>query len=98
MGLLFIGSLARKRSLASAALLFLLLVDEIEGLCFTAVAVLLQRPDLFMSVQDVLFPSVLAVAAAVTLVRNWRRPDPAPALEPIEAVEAGMLAQRIGAR
>jgi hypothetical protein len=95
---MFIGALARKRSLASAALLFLLLVDEIEGLCFTAVAVVLQRPDLFMSMQEVVFPAVLAVAGAVALVRNWRLPEPEPALEPIEALEASALAQRIGAR
>jgi hypothetical protein len=95
--LVFIGGLARKRSLASAALLFLLLVDEIEGLCFTAVAVVLQRPDLFMSMQEILFPAVLAVAGVVSLVRNWRLPEPAPVEEPIEALEVSVLAQRIGA-
>jgi hypothetical protein len=41
--LAFLGDLARQRSLASAALLFLVLVDEIEGLAFLAVGVLLQR-------------------------------------------------------
>jgi len=95
---MFIGALVRKRSLASAALLFLLLVDEIEGLCFTAVAVVLQRPELFMSMQDVIFPAVLSVAGVVALVSNWRLPEPAPVEEPIEAVEAGVLTQRIGAR
>src|SRR4051812_37930102 len=98
VGLMFIGALVRKRSLASAALLFLLLVDEIEGLCFTAVAVVLQRPELFMSMQDVIFPAVLSVAGVVALVSNWRLPEPAPVEEPIEAVEAGVLTQRIGAR
>lgn len=94
---MFIAGLAQKRSLASAALLFLLLVDEIEGLCFTAVAVVLQKPELFMSMQDVLFPAVLAVAGVVALVRNWRMPEPAPKLEPIEVLEQTALSQRIGA-
>jgi hypothetical protein len=88
----------QKRSLASAALLFLLLVDEIEGLCFTAVAVVLQKPELFMSMQNVLFPAVLGVAGVVALVRNWRMPEPAPAIEPMESLEQKILSQRIGAR
>jgi len=95
---MFIGSLVQKRSLASAALLFLLLVDEIEGLCFMAVAVVLQKPEMFMALQDVLFPAVLGVAGVVALVRNWRMPEPAPALEPVESVEQTVLSQRIGAR
>ena len=49
----FLGDLARKRSLASAAFLFLLLVDEIEGLAYMAVAVVLGQPDLFLSMQQV---------------------------------------------
>ena len=93
---MFISTLARKRSVASAALLFLLLVDEIEGLCFTAVAVVLQRPDLFMAMQDVLFPAVLCVAGVVALVRNWRLPEQTIE-EPIESVELSTLTRRIGA-
>ena len=93
---MFIGALARQRSLASAALLFLILVDEIEGLAFTAVGVVMGRPDLFMTMQDVLFPTVLCVAGTVALVRNWRRPEP-KIEEPIEELEASFLAQRIGA-
>jgi len=82
--------------MASAALLFLLLVDEIEGMCFTAVAVVLGRPELFMSMQDVLFPAVLCVAGIVALVRNWRLPE-AKVEEPIESVEVAVLTRRIGA-
>lgn len=93
---MFIGALARKRSVASAALLFLLLVDEIEGMCFTAVAVVLGRPELFMSMQDVLFPAVLCVAGIVALVRNWRLPEQ-KVDEPIESVEVDVLTRRIGA-
>ena len=93
---MFIAGLARKRSLASAALLFLVLVDEIEGMCFTAVAVVLGRPDLFMTMQDVLFPATLAVAGVVALAHNWRMPEP-KVEEPVEALEISALAQRIGA-
>lgn len=93
---MFIGALARRRSVASAALLFLLLVDEIEGMCFTAVAVVLGRPDLFMAMQDMLFPAVLCVAGVVALVRNWRLPEPTVE-EPVESVELSALTRRIGA-
>ena len=93
----FLGDLARKRSLASAAFLFLLLVDEIEGLAYVAVAVVFGRPDLFLSMQQVFFPVVLLVAAAVSLARNWRRAEQIEAAAPIEAVELNALTQRIGA-
>jgi hypothetical protein len=93
----FLGDLARKRSLASAAFLFLLLVDEIEGLAYLALAVVVGRPDLFLSMQQVFFPVVLLVAAAVSLARNWRRAEPIVVLAPIETVELNTLTQRIGA-
>lgn len=93
----FLGDLARRRSLASAAFLFLLLVDEIEGLAFLAVGVLLGRPEVFLSMQEVFFPVVLLVAAAVSLARNWRRSAPPRIVAPIEPVELSVLTQRIGA-
>jgi hypothetical protein len=93
---MFIAALARKRSLASAALLFLLLVDEIEGLAFTGVGVALARTDLFIAMQAVLFPVVLCVAGSVALARSWHLPE-AKIEEPIEALEVGFLTQRIGA-
>ena len=93
----FLGDLARKRSLASAAFLFLLLVDEIEGLAYIAVAVVLGQPDLFLSIQQVFFPVVLLVAAAVSLARNWRRAERLEVVAPIESVELNTLTQRIGA-
>ena len=93
----FLGDLARKRSLASAAFLFLLLVDEIEGLAYMAVGVVLGQPDLFLSMQQAFFPVVLVVAAAVSLARNWRRAERVEAVAPIEAVELNALTQRIGA-
>jgi len=97
VGIEFLADLARQRSLASAALLFLLLVDEIEGLVFVALGVLLHRLDLFLQAQDVLFPAIVLVAGAVSLVRNWRRPpahQPLPAPEPLDLA---VLARRIGA-
>jgi hypothetical protein len=93
----FLGDLARKRSLASAAFLFLLLVDEIEGLAYVAVGVVFGRPELFLSMQQVFFPVVLFVAAAVSLARNWRRAERIQTVAPIETVELNTLTQRIGA-
>jgi hypothetical protein len=93
----FLGDLARKRSLASAAFLFLLLVDEIEGLAYVAVGVVFGRPELFLSMQQVFFPVVLFVAAAVSLARNWRRAERIQTVAPIETVELNALTQRIGA-
>ena len=92
----FLGDLARQRSLASAALLFLVLVDEIEGLVFLGVGVLLQRIDLFLSVQDALFPAALFVAGAVTLTRSWRQSPVVEPLVPVEMVELSTLNERIG--
>lgn len=97
VGMAFLADLTRQRSLASAAFLFLLLVDEIEGIAYLGVAVLLGRPELFLSMQQVFFPVVLFVAAAVSLARNWRRATPSQIVVPIESVELNALTQRIGA-
>jgi hypothetical protein len=93
----FLGDLARKRSLASAAFLFLMLVDEIEGLAYMAVGVVLGQPELFLSMQQVFFPVVLLVAGAVSLAGSWHRAATVEAVAPIEAVELNTLTQRIGA-
>jgi hypothetical protein len=93
---MFIGSLARQRSLASAALLILVLVDEIEGLIFLAVGGVAQRTDLFLSAQDVLFPAVVAVAGVTSIVRNWRMRTERKAAEPVEMLDPAALASRIG--
>ncbi len=74
-----------------------MLVDEIEGLVFVAVGVILHRVDLFLSVQDVLFPAAVVVAGLVSLVRNWRRRAPEAPLPAPEPLELAVLAQRIGA-
>jgi len=96
VGISYLLGLARQRSLPAAALLFLLLVDEIEGLIFAVVGVVLHRVDLFLAAQDTLFPAVVLIAAVAALARNWRRPakpSPLPAVEPLDL---GVLAQRIG--
>jgi hypothetical protein len=92
--LAFLGDLARQRSLASAAFLFLMLVDEIEGLVFLGVGVLAHRIDLFLESQNVIFPAIVLVAGAVSLARNWRRRATVEP-EPIETMELTALTARI---
>lgn len=94
----FLGDLARKRSLASAALLFLILIDEIQGMFFLVFGVFLAKPELFLRMQEVLFPAAIVAAGVVTLARFWRRKAPARPAEPaVEMLEFSTLAQRIGA-
>lgn len=93
--MLFVAKLAQQRSPAAAALLFLLLVDEIEGLIFLAVGVLMKRVDLFLEVQDVLFPSIVVLCGAVAIIRNVRRRR-AERVVVVEPVDVTSLAQRIG--
>ena len=97
VGLAFLGHLARQRSLASAALFFLVLVDEIEALVFLAVGIVLHRIDLFLAAQDVLLPAVLFVAGAATLARSWRRVDQAEPVLPVEPMELAALTERTSA-
>jgi hypothetical protein len=93
VGLAFLGDLARQRSLASAALLLLLLVDEIEGLVFLAVGVAAHRVDLFVVSQDVLFPAIVVVAGVVSVARNWRRSEKIE-VEPMEMLDLAALTAR----
>ena len=97
MGVEFLLGLIRRRSLASAALLFLLLVDEMEGMAFVAVGVLLHRVDLFVAMQNAVFPAVVVVAGVTSLVSNWHRRPPPVVLPDPEPVELAALTQRIGA-
>lgn len=92
----FLGDLARQRSLASAALLFLMLVDEIEGLIFLAVGVLLGRIDLFVASQEILFPAVVLVSAAVSIARNVRRQPRPRKVETVEMMDAVSIVARVG--
>lgn len=92
----FLGDLARQRSLASAALLFLMLVDEIEGLIFLAVGVLLGRMDLFVASQEILFPAVVLVSAAVSIARNVRRQRHPRKVQTVEMMDAASIVARVG--
>jgi len=97
VGLAFLGDLARQRSLASAALLFLVLVDEIEGLAFLALGPIAHHADVFLASQDWLFPAAVLLAGALSLVRNWRRRTKTQAApDPVEMLDAAMLSARIG--
>ena len=93
--MLFVAKLAQQRSPAAAALLFLLLVDEIEGLIFLAVGVLMKRVDLFLEVQNVLFPAIVVLCGAVAIIRNVRRRQ-AERIVAVEPVDVAALAERIG--
>lgn len=93
----FLGDLARQRSVASAALLFLMLVDEIEGLIFLAVGVLLGRVDLFVSSQELIFPAVVGLSAVVSVTRNVRRRRAeAKAEAALEMMDTASIVARIG--
>ncbi len=84
--------------LGQAALLYLVLLDEVEGLAFVALGIVLHRLDFFVEAQSALFPAALLVAGVTTGALRWRRkPSPTPALgAPLEQVGAQELAQRIG--
>ena len=72
-----------------------MLVDEIEGMVFVAVGVLMHRVDLFLAAQDTLFPAIVVVSAVVSVARNWRRAE-AVELPPVEELELATLTARIG--
>ncbi len=94
----FLRDLARKRTLASAALLFLILIDEIQGMFYVVFGVFLAKPDLFLRMEDVLFPVSIIAAGTVTLLRFWRRRAPARKAEPVvEMLDRSTIAERIGA-
>src|SRR4051812_34538772 len=93
----FLGDLARKRTLASAALLFLILIDEIEGMFYVVFGVFLAKPDMFLRMEDVLFPASIVAAGLVTLMRFWRRKAPARKQEAaVEMLDLSTIAERIG--
>ena len=71
-----------------------MLVDEIEGLIFVAVGILLDRKDLFMSSQEVLFPAVVVVSAVVSIVRNVRRHRAETKAEPVEMMDVASIVAR----
>jgi hypothetical protein len=57
---------------ASFALIFLILLGEIEALVFVALAVVAHRLDLFMDLQPITLPGACLVALSAAGVFWWR--------------------------
>jgi hypothetical protein len=57
---------------ASFALIFLILLAEIEVLVFIALAVVAHRLDLFVDLQPMVFPGACLVALTASVVFWWR--------------------------
>jgi hypothetical protein len=57
---------------ASFALIFLILLGEIEALVFIALAVIAHRLDLFIDLQPIVLPGACLVALAAAGVFWWR--------------------------
>jgi hypothetical protein len=57
---------------ASFALIFLVLLAEIELLVFVALAIVAHRLDLFMGLQPIIFPGACLVALSAAGVFWWR--------------------------
>jgi len=57
---------------ASFALIFLVLMAEIELLVFVALAIVAHRLDLFMGLQPIIFPGACLVALSAAGVFWWR--------------------------
>ena len=62
----------RRFGAASFALIFLVLMAEIEFLVFVALAIVAHRLDLFMGLQPIIFPGACLVALAASGVFWWR--------------------------
>ncbi len=62
----------RRFGAASFALIFLVLLAEIELLVFIALAIVAQRLDLFTGLQPIIFPGACLVALAASAVFWWR--------------------------
>lgn len=74
-GLLDIAFPYRKKKsfgAASFALLFLLIIVEVEALVLVALGVIAHRLDLFMELQTVLLPGACVIALSVATVFWWR--------------------------
>ena len=62
----------RRFGAASFALIFLVLLAEIELLVFIALAIVAHRLDLFIGLQPIIFPGACLVALAASVVFWWR--------------------------
>jgi hypothetical protein len=62
----------RQFGAASYALVFLVILAEIELLTFIGLALVARRPDLFIPLQDAVLPASCLVSLAATTVFWWR--------------------------
>ena len=57
---------------ASFALIFLLIIGEVEALILVALGIVAHRFDLFVDLQEVIFPGACLIALSVSVVFWWR--------------------------
>jgi hypothetical protein len=72
MDVAFPYRIKRSFGAASFALIFLILLAEIELLVFIALAIVAHRLDLFMDLQPIVFPGACLVALMASVVFWWR--------------------------
>lgn len=72
MDVAFPYRIRRRFGAASFALIFLVLLAEIELLVFVALAIVARRLDLFTGLQPIIFPGACLVALAAAGVFWWR--------------------------
>jgi hypothetical protein len=72
MDVAFPYRIKRSFGAASFALIFLILLAEIELLVFIALAVVAHRLDLFMDLQPIALPGACLVALTASVVFWWR--------------------------
>jgi hypothetical protein len=72
MDVAFPYRIKRRFGAASFALIFLVLLAEIEILVFVALAIIAHRLDLFMDLQPIILPGACLVALAASAVFWWR--------------------------
>ncbi len=72
MDVAFPYRIKRKFGAASFALIFLILLAEIEALVFVGLAIVAHRLDLFMDLQPIVLPGACLVALSAAGVFWWR--------------------------
>ena len=72
MDVAFPYRIKRRFGAASFALIFIVLLVEIELLVFVALAIVAHRLDLFMDLQPIIFPGACLVALSAAGVFWWR--------------------------
>jgi hypothetical protein len=57
---------------ASFALIFLIIIGEVEALILVALGIVAHRFDLFVDLQEVIFPGACLIALSAAVVFWWR--------------------------